>query len=216
MLQYNVLSMLSRQTGIRLFSSTIRCLDRAIVYSETGNPVKVLRVLTYPSLAPPPPNSVNIRFLLSPINPADINVVEGVYPSKPAKTDILSHEGQNHFVGGNEGLAQVTAVGTGVDSLRVDDRVIMIKQQAGTWATDRNVTVHDVVKVPDAEALSESQAATLTVRNYLVSDHYYSFAETNSRSIRLLLTIYFLSLLTYIQEILLSRMAQIVPSVYQL
>ena len=159
--------LLPRQTGIRLFSSTVHCLDRAIVYSEIGNPVKVLRVLTYPSLAPPPPNSVNIRFLLSPINPADINVVEGVYPSKPAKTDTLSHEGQSLVIGGNEGLAQVTAVGAGVDSLQVDDRVIMIKQQAGTWATDRNVTVHDVVKVPGADALSESQAATMTVRNYL-------------------------------------------------
>ena len=166
-----------RQTGIRLFSSTVRCLGRAIVYSEIGNPVKVLRVLTYPSLAPPPPNSVNIRFLLSPINPADINVVEGVYPSKPAKTDILSHEGQGFVVGGNEGLAQVTAVGAGVDSLRIDDQVIMIKQQAGTWATDRNVAVHDVVKVPGADALSESQAATMTVRNYLTI-HYYSFAQT--------------------------------------
>jgi trans-2-enoyl-CoA reductase len=161
--------LLSRQTGIRLFSSTVRCLDRAIVYSEIGNPVNVLRVLTYPSLAPPPPNSVNIRFLLSPINPADINVVEGVYPSKPAKTDILSHEGQSLVVGGNEGLAQVTAVGAGVDTLRVDDQVIMIKQQAGTWATDRNVAVHDVVKVPGADALSESQAATMTVRKILIT-----------------------------------------------
>ena len=150
---------------IRLFSSTVRRSDRAIVYSENGDPAKVLRVITYPSLAPPPPNSVNIRFLLSPINPADVNVVEGVYPSKPAKTDILSHEGQSLFVGGNEGLAQVTAVGAGVDSLRVDDRVIVIKQQAGTWATDRNVAVHDVAKVPDAHALTESQAATMTVRH---------------------------------------------------
>lgn len=153
----------SRQAGIRLFSSTVRRPDRAIVYSENGNPAKVLRVLTYPSLAPPPPNSVNIKFLLSPINPADINVIEGVYPSKPAKTDLLLHEDQNLVVGGNEGFAQVTAVGAGVDSLKVDDRVIMIKQQAGTWATDRNVAVHDVAKVPDADALSESQAATMTV-----------------------------------------------------
>lgn len=149
----------------RLFSSTVRRSDRAIVYSENGDPTKVLRVITYPSLAPPPPNSVNIRFLLSPINPADVNVVEGVYPSKPAKTDILSHEGQSLFVGGNEGLAQVTAVGAGVGSLRVDDRVIVIKQQAGTWATDRNVAVHDVAKVPDSHALTESQAATMTVGN---------------------------------------------------
>ena len=167
--------LLSRQASIRLFSSTVRCQDRAIVYSESGNPAKVLRVLTYPSLVPPPSNSVNIRFLLSPINPADINVVEGIYPSKPAKTDILSHKGQSFVIGGNEGLAQVTAVGAGVDSLRVNDQVIMIKQQAGTWATDRNVAVHDVAKVPGADALSESQAATMTVRNYWTI--HYSFAQ---------------------------------------
>ena len=200
----------SRQAGIRLFSSTVCCLDRAIVYSDNGNPAKVLRVLTYPSLAPPPPNSVNIRFLLSPINPADINVVEGVYPSKPAKADVLSHEGQSLLVGGNEGLAQVTAVGAGVNSLRVDDWVIMIKQQGGTWATDRNVTAHDVAKVPGADCLSESQAATMTVCNY---HSLLQFCLKYSRSIHLLLTICFLSLLTCVQEILLSKMVQIVPSV---
>jgi hypothetical protein len=93
----------------------------------------------------------------------------------------------------------------------------MIRQQAGTWATDRNVAVHDVVKVPGADALSESQAATMTVGNYLII-HYYSFAQSSNylRSIRLLLTIYFLSLLTCVQEILLFRMVQIVLSVYQL
>jgi len=209
-------SLSSRPAGIRLFWSTARRSDRAIVYSENGDPAKVLRVLTYPSLPPPPPNSVNIRFLLSPINPADINVVEGTYPSKPAKTDILSHKDQSLVVGGNEGLAQVTAVGAGVkDSLRVDDWVIMIKQQAGTWATDRNVAVHDVAKVPGAHVLTESQAATMTVRNHL-TNRYYSFCSKHSRSTRLLLTTCFLGLLTYAQVILLSKMVQIVLSVYQL
>ena len=197
-----VLFKLSCQIGIRLFSSTVRCRDRAIVYSEIGNPVKVLRVLTYPSLVPPPLHSVNIRFLLSPINPADINVVEGVYPSKPAKTDILSYEGQSFVVGGNEGLARVTSVGAGVDSLQVDDWVVMIKQQAGTWATDRNVAVHDVVKVPCADALSESQAATMTVRNFCTRPSILQFCSNHLRLIHLPLTIYFLSLLTCVQEIL--------------
>ena len=205
-----------RQAGIRLFSSTVRHLDRAIVYSENGNSAKVLRVLTYPSLAPPPPNSVNIRFLLSPINPADVNVVEGVYPSKPAKTDNLSLEDQSLVVGGNEGLAEVTAVGAGVDSLRVNDRVVMIKQQAGTWATDRNVAVHDVAKVPGTDVLSESQAATMTVCHYLTIPRYHSFAQSVPRSTRLLLTTCFLSLLTCVREILLSKMVQIVLSGYHL
>ncbi|KAF8957439.1 hypothetical protein BDZ97DRAFT_1924592 [Flammula alnicola] len=159
---------LLRSSSVRRFSSSARRLDRAVVYAQNGDPSKVLSVLTYPPLSGPPPNSVNIKFLLSPINPADINVVEGVYPSKPAKTDALTlpgKDGDAHslFVGGNEGLARVTAVGEGVDSLAVNDWVIMIKQQAGTWATDRTVSAVDVAKVPDSDSLTEAQAATMTV-----------------------------------------------------
>ena len=156
------------RSSLRHFSSSARILGRAVVYSQNGDPSKVLRVLTYPSISLPSPNSINVKFLLSPINPADINVIEGVYPSKPAKTDALvlsstGGEANPIFVGGNEGLARVTAVGEGVHSLAVDDWVIMIKQQAGTWATDRTVTVADVAKVPDSRFLTEAQAATITV-----------------------------------------------------
>jgi len=155
-------------------SSTFRCFSssaRAIVYAENGDPSKVLSVLTYPAPQSPPPNAVNLRFLLSPVNPADINVVEGVYPTKPTKADLLSLPGRDKpfFVGGNEGLARVTALGDGVDSLSVGDWVIMLKQQAGTWATDRTVSVKDVVRLPDVDSLTEAQAATLTVPFSLLS-----------------------------------------------
>src|SRR5437016_2319148 len=95
----------SRSSFVRSFSSSARSHDRAVVYSQNGDPSKVLRVLTYPALpTPPSPNSVNVRFLLSPIHPADINVVEGVYPSKPRKIDALppsaaGREGNSIFVG---------------------------------------------------------------------------------------------------------------------
>jgi len=173
MTSFDMFSILRSFSVRRHFSSSARILDRAVVYSQNGNPSKVLRVLTYPSLpTPPPPNSVNINFLLSPIHPADINVIEGVYPFKPSKTDALAPsdtngEGNPIFIGGNEGLARVTAVGEGVHSLAVDDWVIMVKQQAGTWATDRNVTVADVTKVPDSQFLTEAQAATIAVSGYL-------------------------------------------------
>jgi len=156
--------------SVRAFSTTARRLDRAVVYSENGHPSKVLSVLTYPNIPPPPPNSVNIRFLLSQINPADINVIEGVYPNRPTKTDVLAPLGKGSeedpvFVAGNEGLAQVTAVGESVSSLKKGDWVVMIKPQLGTWTTGRNIAVVDIAKVPDAESLTEAQAATLTVRN---------------------------------------------------
>ena len=139
--------------------SVLRRLSRAVVYAANGEPTSVLSVLSYPTIPPPPPNSLNIRFLLSPINPADINVIQGVYPSKPAKTDLTPF-----FVAGNEGLARVTSVGEGVHSLKVGDWVVMSKQQTGTWRTDKNVAVVDVTKLPGSESLTEAQAATLTVR----------------------------------------------------
>jgi trans-2-enoyl-CoA reductase len=159
------------RSTIRALSTTARRLDRAVVYAANGEPTNVLSVLTYPNIPSPPPNSVNIKFLLSPINPADINVIEGVYPNKPRKSDALASggEGDPVFVAGNEGLARVTAVGQGVHSLNVNDWVIMIKSQAGTWATDRNVAVVDVAKIPDADSLTEVQAATLMVRILFIS-----------------------------------------------
>lgn len=139
--------------------SVLRKLSRAVVYATNGEPTSVLSVLSYPTVPPPLPNSLNIRFLLSPINPADVNVIQGVYPGKAAKSDLTPF-----FVAGNEGLARVTAVGEGVHSLKVNDWVLMSKQQAGTWRTDKNVAVVDVIKVPQSESLTEAQAATLSVR----------------------------------------------------
>jgi len=165
----NDVLMISRlRLSVRAFSTSARCTDRAVVYSSNGDPANVLGVLSYPNIPPPHPNSVNIKFLLSPINPADVNVIEGVYPTKPTKTDALAPSGtgsEDHpvFVGGNEGLACVTAVGEGVHSLKVNDWVVMIKQQAGTWVTDRNVAVTDVARVPDSDKLTEVQGATITV-----------------------------------------------------
>ena len=147
----------------RLFS---QALNRAIVYSENGNPSQVLRVLKYPSLAPPAPNTVNVRFVLAPINPADLNVIEGVYPAKPRADDTLqggSRDGYPVFVGGNEGLARVTAVGDGVEGLKRDDWVVMTRPQMGTWCTAKNVAIDEVVRVPRVDGLSAVNAATITV-----------------------------------------------------
>ncbi|KAF9447718.1 trans-2-enoyl-CoA reductase [Macrolepiota fuliginosa MF-IS2] len=158
-----------RGTAFRYLSSShVRLTSRAVVYSRNGDPADVLSVATYPSLPPPAPGTVNIRFLLSPINPADINVIEGVYPSKPSLTYDLTDSGKGSkeepvFIGGNEGLATVTSVGEHVEGLKVGDWVVMVKQQVGTWLTNKNVTVCDVVKIPDREGLTEVHAATITV-----------------------------------------------------
>lgn len=143
----------------RLFSTSSKLLaNRAIIYTSNGPPASVLSALSFPSLPHPPPNTLNIKWLLAPINPADLNVIEGVYPSKPPLTNLNQ---QNVYVAGNEGLAQVTAIGDGVNHFHPGEWVVINKQQVGTWKSAANVNVGDVISVP--EGASEVGAATLTV-----------------------------------------------------
>lgn len=145
---------------------------KAIVYAKNGQPQEVLECRSIPSFTlplTPPPGTLNIRFILSPINPADLNVIEGVYPSKPkllepAETGLS----EGVYVGGNEGLAQVLQVGEGVEGYKEGDWVIMVKQQIGSWIAWRNVRPEDVMVVPRTKqgdgGITEAQAAMMTVR----------------------------------------------------
>lgn len=145
-------------------TSSVLAGNRAIVYNTNGDPARVLSAFSFPELPPPPPNTVNIGFVLAPINPADINVIEGVYPAKPEPDVSLSQaKDRPLFVGGNEGMGKVIDVGEGVVGLRKDDWVVMTKPQSGTWLSAKNVALSDVLKVPK-QGLSEAQAATITVR----------------------------------------------------
>lgn len=144
------------------FSTAVAVPNRAVVYTQNGDPAEVLRVIDYPPLPPPPPQTANIRFLLSPVNPADINVVEGAYPAKA--TPIQGPDKKYIFIGGNEGLAKVVKAGDGVVELREGDWVVMTKPQSGTWCSERNVQPNDVLKLPLTQGLTDVQAATITVR----------------------------------------------------
>ncbi|TFY72020.1 hypothetical protein EVG20_g1000 [Dentipellis fragilis] len=151
-------------TLIRRHFSTSLSLqaNRAVVYSERGPPSSVLQAVSYPDLPPTSPGLVNLRVLLSPVNPSDINVIEGVYPLKPNPVSLPSVTGQV-YIGGNEGLAEVKEIGEGVEGLEVGDWVIPVKPQPGTWNSALRMRAHEVVKVPRRQGLSPTNAATLTV-----------------------------------------------------
>ncbi|KAF9191661.1 mitochondrial 2-enoyl thioester reductase [Haplosporangium sp. Z 767] len=157
----------------------------ALVYSTYGRPTEVLKVLRH-TLEPPGEDSVQIQFLASPINPADINQVEGVYPLKPPMTTQLynSHSHSSSIssdpkdrppvaVGGNEGVAKVTKVGPKAGHLlKVGDWVVMGTAGLGTWRTHGNFKANDLTKVRSVEKMNEGgdsssldvvQLATLTV-----------------------------------------------------
>lgn len=71
------------------------------------------------------------------------------------------------FVAGNEGLAEVTSVGSGVKGLQRGDWVVMKASQVGTWRSAANLLEGQLLKVPRLAGLSEVNAATMMVREVL-------------------------------------------------
>lgn len=88
----------------------------ALVYDSYGDPGQVLKKIETTEQvlnAPLPADQVLVRFLASPINPADINTIQGVYSVKPELPAIP----------GNEGCAEVVRVGSAVSNLKTGDKV---------------------------------------------------------------------------------------------
>ncbi|NXN38665.1 MECR protein, partial [Rhinoptilus africanus] len=96
-------------------------------------------------------SDVRVKMLAAPINPADINMIQGTYP-------ILT---PLPAVGGNEGVGEVLEVGQRVAALKPGDRVIPASTGLGTWRTQGVFPEETLLKVPgDIPVLS---AATLSV-----------------------------------------------------
>lgn len=151
---------------MRTVFTTAAAAHRALIFRQNGALNEVLTATTFRALPAPGPGRVNVRVQLAPVNPSDVNVVEGVYPNKPAP-EVLFPPGTNSeemgqvYVPGNEGVAEVTAVGEGVGGLAIGDRVVFAKMQPGTWASARQVGESDVIRVDDD--VGEVTAAMLSV-----------------------------------------------------
>jgi trans-2-enoyl-CoA reductase len=104
---------------------------------------------------------VLLRTLATPINPADINQIQGVYPSRPNFNTSLSTN-EPSAVGGNEGSFEVESVGTGVKSVKKGDWVVMKHTGFGTWRTHALASEKDIQRV-EMEGLSPAQVGTVSV-----------------------------------------------------
>jgi NADPH:quinone reductase and related Zn-dependent oxidoreductases len=78
----------------------------AAVYETHGNPADVLRVESRPWPKPAPDEAV-VRMRAAPVNPADLNQIEGKYPVRPALPATP----------GFEGAGVVVELGAGVKGL---------------------------------------------------------------------------------------------------
>jgi mitochondrial enoyl-[acyl-carrier protein] reductase / trans-2-enoyl-CoA reductase len=134
---------------------------RALVFSQHGDPSSVL-TLHHHSIPPPTATQLTLRFLTSPINPADINQIQGVYPSRPPFTTALGTSAPS-AVAGNEGVAEVIATGKDVTSVAKGDWVIMWRTAMGTWRTHMQCDEGEVLKIDDKTGLTPLQVGTVSV-----------------------------------------------------
>ncbi|XP_025712712.1 enoyl-[acyl-carrier-protein] reductase, mitochondrial isoform X2 [Callorhinus ursinus] len=123
---------------------------RALVYGHHGDPAKVVELKNL-ELAAVGGSDVHVKMLAAPINPSDINMIQGNYgllPKLPA-------------VGGNEGVGQVVAVGSSVTGVKPGDWVIPASAGLGTWQTEAVFSEEALISIP--RDLPLQSAATLSV-----------------------------------------------------
>jgi trans-2-enoyl-CoA reductase len=135
--------------------------SKALIFSDYGEPDSILSLHTH-SISPAHSDLLTIRFLASPINPADYNQLQGVYPTKPTFTTSLGTSSPV-AVGGNEGVAEIISVGEKVKNLKKGDWVIMQKPGFGTWRTHAQTTEDQLLKIEDKSGITPAQAGTVSV-----------------------------------------------------
>ncbi|KAL6858033.1 mitochondrial 2-enoyl thioester reductase [Amphichorda felina] len=134
---------------------------KALVFSKYGEPADVLNLHAH-SISPTlPSSSVLVRALASPINPADINTVQGTYGSKPPFTSLIG-TAEPSVTPGNEGVFEVLSAGDGSSDLKKGDWVIPAISQFGTWRTHAVADADKFLKV-NKEGLTPLQVATVSV-----------------------------------------------------
>jgi trans-2-enoyl-CoA reductase len=125
-----------------------------LIHEKHGVPSEVIQTTLY-ELPEPDDTQVIVKMLYSPINPADINMLEGTYMIQPPLPCVL----------GNEGVGIIERSGKAVTHLKEGDLVIFPFKNRdtwiGLWAEKVLIQAEDLIKVP--EGIPHEQAALLTV-----------------------------------------------------
>lgn len=124
-------------------------LYKGLMIHEHGAPHDVLRMESL-NLRSLHPHEVLIEMSASPINPADINLIEGKYPV-PVSFPLIP---------GNEGSGRIAAIGSEVDGFRVGQSVIP-GPDSSSWCEAQIIDSRAIIPVP--EHIPASIAAMLSV-----------------------------------------------------
>lgn len=118
-----------------------------LVFRATGKPGEVLEHEEFVPRAPSR-GEVLVRMVAAPLNPADLNTVEGTYGVKPDLPAIPGIEGYG------------VVLSSAADGFSEGDPVIFLKR-SGTWATHATVPADVLFKLPPG--IAPEQAAMLKV-----------------------------------------------------
>jgi len=121
----------------------------AVVYETHGNPADVLHVESQP-WPTPSAGEVIVKMRAAPINPADLNQIEGKYPVRA----------QLPATPGFEGAGIVAEVGSNVTNVAVGALVIL-PHNVGTWRDAVAVKADELAVVP--AGIEPVQAAMLKI-----------------------------------------------------
>eukprot|EP01134_Creolimax_fragrantissima_P002899 CFRG2899T1 len=124
--------------------------SKQLMYERHGATTNVLSVkkTALPALSD---DDVGVAILRAPVNPADVNTIEGVYPLRPPVP----------AVGGSEGVGVVARVGANVTNLKIGDWVIPRTLGIGTWQS--HIVCNSVDFIPVPNDIPVEYAAILTV-----------------------------------------------------
>lgn len=124
-------------------------MSRCLSFSATGNPAEVLDIIERP-LTALTGHEVRVRMRYAPINPADLNFIEGNYGRAAHPPAIPGHEG----------CGEVEAIGPLVTSLEKGDVVIPLIG-TGCWSQQLTAAEHHFAKLPPS--IDPVQASMLRI-----------------------------------------------------
>ena len=112
-------------------------INRQIIVNKFTTPEKGVSVREQ-DYKDPKPNELIIRTGYCPINPADLNVIEGKYGKLPELSAVI----------GNEGSGHVIAVGSECKHFKEGDHILFVNRQ-DCWQEFVAATPDQIIKLPD-------------------------------------------------------------------
>lgn len=119
-----------------------------LVFEKAGNPLEVLELREGAAASPSPAEAAHsrVRVLLTPVNPADFNFIQGTYGKLP----------QLPAVPGMEGVGRIMESTT-----LAEGTLVLLPPGPGLWQSEMMAKDEDLLALPDA--IDPEQAAQLRV-----------------------------------------------------